>query len=406
MYNRTLCDLSFGDTIMELNAYAAELARQIGAENVYNFSIGNPSVRPPESVYSAIQAALTVEDQITVHGYSPNPGIRKVRQAIADHINSRYSQDLSFENIYIVPGSSAGLSMLCKGLAEDGDEFIVLAPFFTEYRAYIAATNAELVIAEPDPATFYPDLNKLRNVISPRTKALIVNSPNNPSGVIYPKDLLVNLTDLLKEKEREYGHPIFLISDEPYREIVYNSEILPYLMELYDDTIVSYSYSKSLSLAGDRIGYLAFSSRLTNRDEIFRAVSGAGRIFGHCCAPTLFQLVIMQCIDDVSDIEQYKKNRDALTEHLSRCGFSFVYPEGAFYIMMKTPVDDSVGFSKLAAEKYHLIMVPTDEFGVQGYVRISYCVDPDMIQRSLPAFTRLAEEVFHEYDYGSQNTSC
>ena len=395
MYNKILCELSSGDTIMELNAYAAELTQEIGSENVFNFSIGNPNLRPPDSVYDAIRNALEEEDQTSVHGYSPNPGIRKVRQAIADHINSKYSQNLTYDNIYIVPGSSAGLSMLCKGLAEPGDEFIVIAPFFTEYRAYMAASDAALIVADSDPDTFYPDLNRLRNVISPRTKALIINSPNNPSGVIYPENILVSLTDLLKEKESEYGHPIFLISDEPYREIVYNGEKLPYLMDLYDDTIVSYSYSKSLSLAGERIGYLAFSSRLTHGAEIFRAVSGAGRIFGQCCAPTLFQLVIMQCIDDISDIDQYKKNRDVLTEHLSRCGFSFVYPEGAFYIMMKTPIQDSVEFSRLAAEKYHLIMVPTDEFGLSGYVRISYCVDPCMIQRSLLSFSALAEEVFH-----------
>ena len=395
MYNSFLCDLSSGDVIMELNAYAAQLTRELGPENVFNYSIGNPNVRPPESVYSAIRSALDDDDQFTVHGYSPNPGIRKVRQTIADHINSKFGQDLSFEDIYIVPGSSAGLSMLCKALAEDDDEFIVLAPFFPEYRAYIAATNARLIEAKPDPVTFYPDLDALKELITPHTKALIVNSPNNPSGVIYPVEVLKDLTSLLKEKEQEYGHPIFLISDEPYREIVYNGEKLPYMMDLYDNTIVSYSYSKSLSIAGDRIGYLAFCSRLINKAEIFRAVSGAGRIFGHCCAPTLFQLVIMDCIDDLSDIEQYKKNRDVLTEHLSKCGFAFLKPEGAFYIMMRSPMPDSIEFSTYAAEKYHLIMVPTDDFGCPGYVRISYCVDPNMIDRSLPAFSKLAEDLIH-----------
>ncbi len=393
MYNSFLCELSSGDVIMELNAYAAQLTREIGAENVFNYSIGNPNVRPPESVYSAIRSALEYDDQFTVHGYSPNPGIREVRQAIADHVNQKFGQVLSLDDIYIVPGSSAGLSMLCKALAEDNDEFIVLAPFFPEYRAYLASTNAKLVIVKPDPATMYPDLTELRRCITNKTKALIINSPNNPSGVIYPEEVLTRITDILKEKENDFGHPIFLISDEPYREIVYNGETLPYLMDMYDNTIVSYSYSKSLSLAGDRIGYLAFSRKLTNKSEIIRAVSGAGRIYGHCCAPTLFQLVIMQCIDDLSDIDQYRKNRDLLTGHLTRCGFEFVNPEGAFYIMMRSPLQDSVEFSRLAAEKYHIIMVPTDDFGYPGYVRISYCVDQEMIQRSLPSFSKLAEEL-------------
>ncbi|MBQ8996147.1 MAG: pyridoxal phosphate-dependent aminotransferase, partial [Oscillospiraceae bacterium] len=333
---------------MELNAEAARMASTLGKENVYNYSLGNPSLRPPQSVYDAISAILKEEDQIAVHGYSANAGMPKVRKAVADHINTRFGRNLSQEDIFIVPGSSAGLSMLCKGLSEDEDEFIVIAPFFPEYRAYLAATTAKLVVVDADPVSFYPDCRKIREAITKKTKALIVNTRNNPTGVIYPYEVLKELTDLLKEKEAEYGHPIFLISDEPYREIVYESEDLPYLMDMYDDTIVSYSYSKSLSLAGERIGYLAFSEHLSHKAEIIRAVAGAGRIFGHCCAPTLFQLVIMQCINDLSGVAQYKDNRDLLLKQLDRYGFTYIYPSGAFYILLKSPIAESVPVARHA----------------------------------------------------------
>ena len=392
MYNKALSELSAGDVIMELNAQAAALAAEIGSENVFNYSIGNPNLPPPPSVYEAIASVLKEEDQTAVHGYGPNAGIREVREAIAGHINSRFGQDLTYEDIFVVAGSCAGLSILLKALAVPGDEVICIAPYFTEYAAFLMAAGAKLVAVDADPQTFFPDVSAIREAISPRTRAVIVDSPNNPTGVIYPLDVLQDLAAMLREKETEYGHPIYLVSDEPYREIVFEGEDLPYLMDLYDDTIVSYSYSKSLSLAGQRIGYLAFSSRIAERKEIIRAVAGAGRIYGHTCAPTLFQRVLLHCIGDTADVSLYRQNRDLLVGQLEQCGFSFVPPHGAFYVMVKSPIPDAVAFARDAAQRHHLFFVPTDAFGTKGYVRLSYCVSPEMIRRSFPALEQLAKD--------------
>lgn len=392
MYNSELNKYSSGDVIMELNAYAAGLERTYGKDTVFNYTLGNPSVVPPESVYEAVRDLMNKTDQMAVHGYSPNPGFRNVRQHIAEMINQKYGRELTLEHVYLVPGSCAGLAILCKALTEPGDEFIVIAPYFTEYSAYVDAAGAKLVEVMVDLETFHLDNEAIRRAITPHTKAIIIDSPNNPSGAVYPEENLRCLSRVLREKEAEYGHPIFLISDEPYREIVYGDTEVPYLMNLYGHTIVSYSYSKSLSLAGERIAYLAFSEEIPDLPDLMRAVGGAGRIFGHACAPTLFQLALLKCSDDLVDISQYRENRDLLAGHLKKCGFEFVPPEGAFYILMKSPVDDAVRFAKEIAEKYRVIVVPTDAFGLPGYVRFAYCVSRNMIERSLPALSSIAEE--------------
>ena len=392
MYNEQLCLSGAGDVIMELNAYAKALSAVHGAENVFNYSIGNPDLRPPRSVYDAIRAVLEEEDQTAVHGYGPALGLPEVREAVAAHIRGRFGAPLTAENIYMVAGSCAGLAIAVRALVKPGDEVILIAPYFTEYPVFIEAAGAKTVSVPADPSTFYPDVDAIGRAITPRTKAVILNTPNNPSGAVYPEEILRKLTDLLKRRAVVNGRPIYLISDEPYREIVFTGREQPYLMDLYDDTIVSYSFSKSLSLAGDRIGYLAFGDKLSFRKEIMAAAVNAGRLLGHTCAPTLFQKILPRCIGDTADLGRYRENRDLLAGHLESCGFDIVPPEGTFFLLMKSPVPDAGVFARLAAERQRLIMVPTDAFGLPGYVRLAFCVSPDMIRRSLPAFTDLARE--------------
>ena len=381
-----------GSAIRQLNTIGNKLAEKFGKENVFNYSIGNPSLPPPQSVYDAIISILKEPDQVAVHGYSSNWGMKDVRTSIAEGINRKFGLDLTYDCIYLTCGSCAALAVLFKGIAVPDDEFIVIAPFFPEYTVFIEGAGAKQVVAMAHEGDFMIDIDNVRNAITEKTKAIIIDSPNNPTGAVYTEDNIIALCNLLREKEQEYGHPIYLISDEPYRDVVYEDINVPYVMSYYDDSIVCYSFSKSLSLAGERIGYIAFSNKIDNWQDLAKAVYGAGRINGHTCAPTLFQKVLLTCADDLTDISVYKENRDILMEGLSSMGFSFVYPDGAFYLMVKSPLEDAKEFSDIAANKYHLLLVPTDDFGYPGYVRLSYCVSTDMIRRSLPAFRKLAEE--------------
>ncbi|MGI5888385.1 MAG: pyridoxal phosphate-dependent aminotransferase [Oscillospiraceae bacterium] len=393
MFNKKM--YSFGATgsaIRQLNAKGRVLAGEFGKENVFNYSIGNPSLPPPPSVYEAIAEILKEPDQVAVHGYSSNMGMQEVRQCVADDINRKFGQNLTYEDIYLTCGSCAALSILFKGLTEPGDEFILIAPFFPEYSVFLEAAGAKEVRVMAHEGDFMIDPDAVEKAVNQYTKAVVIDSPNNPSGAIYTEDNIKALCAVLSKKEKEFGHPIFLISDEPYREVVYDGVKVPYIMSYYDDTIVCYSYSKALSLAGERIGYIAFSNKIDGVLELVKAVYGAGRVNGHACAPTLFQKVLLKCIDDTTDISVYKKNRDILMENLSADGFTFVHPDGAFYLMLKSPVPDAKEFSDHAADKHHLLLVPTDDFGYPGYVRISYCVATDMIERSLPAFKKLAQD--------------
>lgn len=377
--------------IRELFEYGIRRAAEIGAENVYDYSLGNPSTPPPEAFNEAIKDIITNMDQIAVHGYTPAAGSMEVRKAYADDINKRFNAGVLPEDIYITCGAAASLTIALHALFSKNDEVITMAPFFPEYRVFAENAGYRLVTVKPDFTDFQPDIYEFEKAINENTKAVIINSPNNPTGVVMRPEKLRELTELLKKKEREYAHPIFLISDEPYRELVYDDIEVPYLINEYNDTIVCYSFSKSLSIPGDRIGYIVVSNKMQNHKEVFNAVAGAGRALGYVCAPALLQHATKRCLGMTSDIESYRENRDILYKALTEYGFQCIYPDGAFYMFMKSPIGDAERFSKLARQ-HELLIVPSDSFGLPGYIRLSYCVSKDMILRSLPAFKKLAEE--------------
>ncbi len=370
-----------------------ELANKYGKENVYDFSLGNPSVEPPKEVKQAIFDVLNEEDPSFVHGYMSNAGYEDVRQTIAESLNGRFGTAFSQENIIMTVGAAGGLNVTLKTLLERGDEVITFAPFFGEYRNYVENFGGELVVVAANTATFMPNLVEFEQKITSKTKVVIVNNPNNPTGVVYDEATIIQLTDIMKKKEEEFGHEIYLISDEPYRELVYGDIEVPYLTKYYDNTIVGYSYSKSLSLPGERIGYLAVANEMKDFETVVTALGIATRILGYVNAPSLQQRVIARCIkaDAKVDVSIYDKNRKLLVENLNKFGFECASPDGAFYLFIKAMEEDDKAFSK-RAKKYNLLLVPGSGFGCPGYVRLAYCVDYDMIQRALPFFEKLAEE--------------
>ena len=376
--------------IREIFEYCKARGAEIGAENVFDFSIGNPSVEPPREVTEAILELIKGESSVTLHGYTSAQGDFGVRAAIAEDTNRRFGTSLTPDNIYMTCGAAASLTISLRALVNPGDECIVFAPFFTEYRVFINNAGAEVVVSDPLPSNFDIDLSDFESKITNATKAVIVNSPNNPSGVVYPEKTVIGLADILKKKEAEYGHPIYLIADEPYRELVFDGAKVPYLMNYYDDTIVCYSYSKALSLPGERIGFIAVNPAMKASRDVYLAVCGAGRSLGYVCAPSLFQQVIKKTMGAAVDVSIYKKNRDLLYGALTSYGYECVKPEGAFYLFVKALEEDAYKFYERAKEM-ELLVVPCDDFGVRGYVRIAYCVDYARIERSLPAFKRLAE---------------
>ena len=365
------------------------MAALYGADQVYDFSIGNPSVTPPAEVAQAIRDILDQEEPLAVHGYMNNSGYEEVRQAIAGQLEQREALGLSARHITMTVGAAGGLNVLLKTLLNPGDEVVVLAPFFGEYANYIDNYDGVMVVASTDPDTFQPDLARLEQALSPRTRAIILNTPNNPTGVIYSPETLRAMAELLERKEKEYSTSIYVISDEPYREIVYTGEPAPYLLSYFRNGFLCYSYSKSLSLPGERIGYLAAHPQMDGLDEILAALNVATRILGFVNAPSLFQKVIARTLDASVDQEIYRRNRDVLYEHLTGLGFSCVKPDGAFYLFPRCPIPDEAAFIQLAKE-LHLLLVPGSSFHGPGHFRMSYCVSPEMIQRSLPAFTELA----------------
>ena len=365
------------------------MAALYGADQVYDFSIGNPSVPPPAEVAQAIRDILDQEEPLAVHGYMNNSGYEEVRQAIADQLEQREALGLSARHITMTVGAAGGLNVLLKTLLNPGDEVVVLAPFFGEYANYIDNYDGVMVVASTDPDTFQPDLAQLEQALSPRTRAIILNTPNNPTGVIYSPETLRAMAELLERKEKEYSTSIYIISDEPYREIVYTGEPAPYLLSYFRNGFLCYSYSKSLSLPGERIGYLAAHPQMDGLDEILAALNVATRILGFVNAPSLFQKVIARTLDASVDQEIYRRNRDVLYEHLTGLGFSCVKPDGAFYLFPRCPIPDEAAFIQMAKE-LHLLLVPGSSFHGPGHFRMSYCVSPEMIQRSLPAFTELA----------------
>ena len=390
MYNERMYKLgSNRSVIRELFEYGKIMAEKVGAENVFDFSLGNPNVPAPEEVRDALKELIDQPDSTVIHGYTSAQGDFSVRKTIADYINERFSVGITPDLVYMTVGAAASLEITLSALKEDGDEFVVFAPFFPEYRVFIENTGASVtVIGAGENMSL--DLGALKDKITPKTKGVIINSPNNPSGAVYSEEQIEKLCCILSEKEKEYGHPIFIISDEPYREIVYDGVKVPYLMNCYDDTVVCYSYSKSLSLPGERIGYIAVSPKCAEKQNLYYAICGAGRSLGYVCAPSLFQRVVAKCVRSVGDVASYKRNRDLLCSALSEYGYEFVKPDGAFYLFVKALEEDANAFAD-RAKKLGLLLVPSDSFGVKGYVRISYCVSYDLIKRSLPQFKKLSE---------------
>lgn len=374
-----------------------KMAEQYGKENVYDFSLGNPSVEPPDEVRQAVIDIVNEEEPNVLHGYMNNSGYEDVRQTIAESLNERFGTRFSGKNIVMTVGAAGGLSVALKTLLDPGDEVIVFAPFFGEYRNYVANAGGNTVVVPPDTDTFMPDMEEFGKRITERTKAVIINTPNNPTGVVYSESVLRELADVLMGKQKEFGTDIYLISDEPYRELVYGGITVPYVTKYYDNTIVGYSYSKSLSLPGERIGYLVIPDEAADAEQVMAAANVATRILGFVNAPSLQQRVIARCIHAKVDVEVYDKNRRILVENLRKCGFECAEPDGAFYLFVKSLEEDDVAFAARAKE-FHLLVVPGSSFACPGYVRIAYCVDYDMIVRALPAFEKLAAS----YGCGSQ----
>lgn len=393
-YNKKMYGLgSKRSIIREIFEYSKTRSEEIGAENVFDFSLGNPSVPAPPEVNDSIRRLLDTQDSVTLHGYTSAQGDAGVRAAIANRIKSKFGVDISENLIYMTCGAAASLSICLKAVIEENsnDECIVFAPFFTEYRVFIENAGGKIVISYPEEKTFQVNIADFESKINKNTKAVILNSPNNPSGVVYSEETIIALTDVLKRKSEEYGQVIYLIADEPYRELVYSGVEVPYLMNYYDNTLVCYSFSKSLSLPGERIGYIAVSPKMQECVSIYLAVCGAGRSLGYVCAPSLFQRVIAECIDAKVNVEAYKENRDLLYDNLTAYGYECVKPDGAFYLFVKALEEDAYKFYE-KAKAHEILVVPCDDFGVSGYVRIAYCTDKSRVIGALPAFKKLAEE--------------
>lgn len=370
------------------------LAGIYGAENVYDFSLGNPNVAAPEAVKQAILELLEDEDPVVLHGYTnSNSGYADVRQAVAESLNERFGTGFEGKNIVMTVGAAGGLNVILKTLINPGDEVIVFAPYFGEYRSYTNNYDGVLVEISPNTVDFQPKLDEFEEKITAKTKAVIVNTPNNPTGVVYSEETIKKLAAVMEKKQKEYGTEIYLISDEPYRELVYDGVEVPYLTKYYANTIVGYSYSKSLSLPGERIGYLVIPDEAADSEAVLSAANVANRILGFVNAPTLQQKIVKKCLKEKTDISYYNRNREALYQGLADCGFSCIKPEGAFYLFVKSPVEDEKEFCA-AGKKYHILMVPGSSFGCPGYVRLAYCVSYETIINSLPKFAELAKEYF------------
>ena len=375
--------------IREIFEYGNARKREIGEENVFDFSLGNPSVPAPPEVNAEIARLIADMPSVQLHGYTSAAGAPEVRAAVAGYLKAQFGAPVSASRVYMTCGAAASLTITLAAMSEAGDEFVVVAPYFPEYRVFIEQAGGKVVEAKA-AENFHLDLAALDRAIGAHTKAVILNSPNNPTGAVYGKEELAALAALLQKKSEARGAPVYLIADEPYRELTYGAEV-PCLLNIYPNTVLCYSFSKSLSLAGERIGYIAVPDACADADALFAAVCGAGRSLGYVCAPALFQRVIAKCLGRSGDIAAYRENRDLLWKGLADMGFACVPPEGAFYLFVKSPEPDAKAFCE-RAKKYELLLVPSDSFGVEGYVRISYCVAKETIMRSLSAFAKLAKE--------------
>lgn len=374
--------------IRELFAYGMARKAEIGAENVFDFSIGNPSVPAPDLVRETMLELLDM-DPVTLHAYSPAAGLPEVKGAIATYLSERYDTTATPGHLYLTAGAAAALASSIAAVTHPGDEVVVVSPYFPEYRTWIEAAGCTIVEVPAAVPSFQPDIEALRAAIGPKTSAVIINTPNNPVGAVYTRESLEALAAMLREREEALGRPLYLISDEPYREITYGIEV-PWVPSIYARTIVCYSYSKALSLPGERIGWVYVSDAADDGDAVAVAVAGAGRALGYACAPVLLQRVAARCVGEPSDVAAYAENRRLLTEGLSALGYEYVEPDGAFYLWVRALEEDAQAFSDRAKE-YELLIVPSDSFGVGGWVRLSYCIARDTIERSMPAFKALKE---------------
>lgn len=368
-----------------------KLAAQYGKENVYDFSLGNPSVTPPKAIKEAMLSITQEEDENYLHGYMNNSGYEDVRTIISESLNRRFYTDFNQNNIIMTVGAAGGLNVILKTLLNPGDEVITFAPFFGEYRSYVANYDGNLIVISPDTTNFMPKLDELEVKVTGKTKAVIINTPNNPTGVVYTEEVIQKMSAILEGKQKEFGNPIYLISDEPYRELIYEDMVVPYVPNYYKNTIVGYSFSKSLSLPGERIGYLVIPTEADGYEDLIAAANVANRILGFVNAPSFMQRVVAACIDIKIDVEPYNKNRELLYESLSKYGYTCIKPQGAFYLFIKALEENDVAFVE-TAKKYNLLMVPGSSFGCPGYCRIAYCVEYNTIENSLNAFKKLADE--------------
>ena len=377
--------------IREIFEYGNKRRAEIGSENVFDFSLGNPSIPAPDFVNQTMKNLIEKTNPVALHGYTSAQGALPVRQAIADDINKRFGAGATPDLLYMTCGAAASLTITLNAIVNKGDEVIVLAPFFPEYRVFAEKAGAEIRIVKCRESDLQIDFDALNEALNEKTKAIIVNSPNNPSGVVFNQDTIETLCNLLSQKSKEYGNDIFIIADEPYRELVYGGIEVPYIPNFYDNTVVCYSFSKSLSLPGERIGYIFVSPKVNECQKVYAAVCGAGRALGFVCAPSLLQYTVAECLGMTADISVYDKNRNLLYNALTEYGYEAARPDGAFYLFVKSPEKDAAAFCE-RAKKYEILIVPSDDFGMEGYVRISYCVSTQMIEKSLDSFKKLIDE--------------
>ncbi len=378
-------------TIRKLFEEGLQLAAEVGAENVYDFSLGNPASPVPAKVTESIKDILAENPDSYVHGYMKNAGFDEVRANVAANLNKRFDMGYDAGDIVMTVGAAGAMNCIFRALIETDDEVIAFAPYFGEYRNYAANYGGKLVVVPPDMDNFDLNINELDALINPKTKCIIINNPNNPSGRIFPEETIKQLGAIIEKAEKRIGHPIYVLADEPYRELVYDNEVVPYIPSIIKNSIYIYSFSKTLSLPGERIGYMALSKKMDCYDEMINAMAVANRCLGYVNAPSLFQLVVSRCLDEGVDLDFYDRNRKLLYDKLTSLGFKVVKPQGAFYLLVKAPMKDEEEFVSLA-KKHHIILVSTKSFGCPGYIRMAYCVDYEMIKRSIPAFEALAKE--------------
>ena len=377
-------------TIRTIFEFGRKRAAEVGEENIFDFSLGNPNVPTPDFVRDAAVEILQTYEPSKVHGYTVAPGNPQVRETLAQSVNARFGTNFAGKNFFITAGAAAAITICFKALTEPGDEFITFAPYFPEYKCFVESVGAELKVVPAQVKDWQINFDEFEKILTPKTKAVIINSPNNPSGAVYSEETIKKLAEVLTAKSKEYGHAIFIISDEPYREIAYNVEV-PYVPKFYANTLVCYSYSKSFSLPGERIGYIIVPDEVEDFGKIYGAVAGAARVLTHVNAPSLWQLVIAKCAGKPSDITIYERNAKLLYNGLIDAGFECVKPQGAFYLFPKALEADDYAFCE-RAKKYDLLLVPGADFGCKGYFRAAYCIKTETIERSLPLFKKLADE--------------